>query len=51
MTLPLPSAIDEDIMEASINAYINAINKKIDMNNISQKDIKIWNKRILTTSY
>lgn len=24
-------AIDEDIMEASINAYINAINKKLDM--------------------
>ncbi len=24
-------AIDEDIMEASINAYINAINKKLDI--------------------
>ncbi len=28
-------SIDEDIMEASINAYINAINKKIDMNTIN----------------
>lgn len=27
-------AIDEDIMEASINAYINAINKKIDMDSV-----------------